>query len=894
MASARPHNRAGSRQASGSGGVIGLPGTIDLDLLWDNYDPNQFDPAMGNPDDIFGVDQFDFSTLNLPLEGFDMNHFLASEDFPQQAQGDRGLSLSPIQTIQVDGRGLSLSPIHSIQIGHPGQTVAPKGEAEDVNGPFDIPVEPFGNPPLDPALDLWDPNMLMQAPFVNVTPGFSAIPQGTDFAQSKVPAQPAQVYPDPYAALYPTGPYFTQPHTFTGYVPMPAEQPVASGPVIESWQKATLSSVQRPQKRKHDRSDSISDDDAPIVKRMRPVQQKHTPPAASSRRPSTSDGSSITKPVKTAVIKPGQKPKKVEDKTWVRVNTSTRGETTRTARINQYTEEGSKYKMKALPRGDWESTNYKFEYMQIGRMHEFKKRTMSARQIHEYITEHPGDLRIWIQPVASDSARRYFSATQNHCRFEKCPMRKYTGKGTTEVGNYRVAFDEKHLVYGTGVADPYDCVGYAHLYCMERFLDFAYICQVANVKVDQRVSLEAEPKGVFAAAFGHKHQPEIAVAKTFIDACRKGRLSETRDFADYPVHEDYEKGASKPHNLTLVYALYEMNLEHRAPSQMKQFVSQREIRPGSFTIHRGDIEVKLVHKKIEMLEAYKDWKRDGGSKQNFNYSDYYDAFHPEINVRIREMLARRDQMAKDDAANGPTRGRKRHAAPVTEAEHEAPTPKRPKRTQKQVIAVDSSSSSSSDEAPPRKRSSAKGKRYERDSSSSEEEESEYEEIVAPVQPQHQHGTRYMPRRTPRIDYTEPQDFPAQPSPPPPVFAPHEQLPLDTRRFSATGLFPTNDTDWENFDFENMSVPLGDTPLLTQAQVDALIAMQRRQSSTLSIGPCAWRKPRTASFNKQPVSSSTKFRRNDPPSKVKSAAETKETVQQTRWSKRLATQAVSPK
>lgn len=890
MVSTRPGSRAGSRQSSGSGGVLGLPGTIGSDLFDNTYDPDQFDPSS---DPFFGMDGMDFSDFS------DFGQFATSEDVPQHGQGQRGLNFSPIQAIlnispirarQIGGPGLSLSSINSIQIGQP----------EDVKGQFDVaPVEPFANQPLDPAREFWDPHMPIQAPFVDVTPGFSAIP--TDFIpQYQVASQPAQTYPDPYAGLYPTGPYFAQPQVYSGYVPMPAEQPAITGQSIEAWRTSPLPSVQRSQKRKHDRSDSDSDSDAPIVKRPCPVQQKHTPPSASPRRPSTSDGSSITKAVKTAVIKPGQKPKKVEEKPWVRINTTTRGETTRTARINLHTAEGDKYKMKDLPRGDWESTNYKFEYTQIGRMHEFKKRTMSARQIHEYINEHPGSLRIWIQPVASDSARRYFSATQNHCRFEKCPMRKYTGKGTTEVGNYRVAFDEKHLVYGTGVADPYDCVGYAHLYCMERFLDFAYICQVANVKVDQRVSIESEPKGVFGAAFGQKHHHEVAVAKTFIDACRKGRLGETRDFANYPVHGNYAKGAPKPHDCTLVYALYEMNLEHRAPSQMKQFICQRTIRPGSFPVHRGDMEVKLVDKKIETLEAFKDWVRDGGAKKDFNYSAYYDTFHPEINMRIREMLARRDQMAaEDEAASG--RGRKRRAAPTVGSEGQAFAPKRPKlpkRSRKQVVDVDSDSSEG--KAPLPKRTSTKGKRYYREDSS-EEEEGGYEEIVALTQPQHQYGTRSSPRQTQRINYSEHHDITAEPSSHTQGYAPvygqppHASHPLDIRRASASGLFPaSNDLEWDNLDLENMAAPPPETPLLTQAQLDALSYINRRKSSTLSVGPSSWRKPRMASFNKQPVSSSREFRRNDPPSRVKSARVVKEKLGETRRSKRLASKAVSPK
>ncbi|KAF7450212.1 hypothetical protein PtrSN002B_000375 [Pyrenophora tritici-repentis] len=881
MPSPRPRNRAGARQASDSGGVVGLPGSIEQDTLYNTYKP-----ALSGSDDFLGLDLYDFSNF----EDFDMSQFSTIEDPLQQPQQpQRGGSLgfssiqtqqivgnslgySSIQTQQVGGNDLGISPTYSIQI----PPTMPKSMVDNANASSNAVV------PIDPALEDWDPNTNTTplSPFWGITPGLSALPQGTDYTQPELPAQPTHIYPDPDSyTLYPTGPYY-RPQIYNGYVPMQYEQPVASGSYIQSWGQTSVSTVQ-----KRKRSGSVSDDEAPLIKRTRPVEGKHTPPAISSRRPSTS---SITKPVKTAVVKPGQKPKKVEEKSWVRINTSTRGETTRTARINQYTEEGDKYKMMDLPHGDWESTNYKFEYTQIGHMHEFKKRTMSARQIHEYITQYPGDLRIWIQPVASDSARRYNSATQNHCRFEKCPMRKYTGKGTTEVGNYRVAFDEKHMMYGKGVADPYDCVGYAHLYCMERFLDFAYICQVANVKVDERVSLAAEPKGVFAAAFGHKHYNEVAVASTFIKACKNGRLSETRDFKNYPVHEHYAHGEPKPHELTLVYALYEMNIEHRAPSQMKQFVCQRTIRPGSFTIHRGDIEVKLVDKKIEKLDAFREWVGGGLSKKDFDYSAYYDYFHPEIDIRIREMQARRDEMEAIAAG----RGKKRRAAPIVEDEHSAPALKRVKHSHKRVKADDSDSSG--DEAPPPQRPSTKWKRYQDRYSSSSEEGNEYEEIGTATQPQH--GTRSSPRKVQRINYTEPQEITALPSPPPHPHAAYRpaqpiiytQQPPDTRRGSLSHLFPSDGIDWDNFDLSNLP-EFDNAEPLSQSQIDALL--QRRKSSTMSVGPRGWRKPRTASFNAQPVSSSMKFRRNDPPSRVKSAADVRrDAAMKTRRGSRLAGKA----
>ncbi|KAI4947991.1 hypothetical protein J4E86_008509 [Alternaria arbusti] len=607
------------------------------------------------------------------------------------------------------------------------------------------------------------------------------------------------------------------------------------------------------------------------------------------------------KPVKVAVVRAGEKPKKCDDKPWVRVNNTTRGETTRTARINQHAEEGRKYKTKPLPHGNWSSSSdFKFEYSQNNGMHEFKKRTMTAREVHEYITQYPGDnLRIWIQPVASDSARRYASASHSHCRFDACPMRVYTGKGTAEVGNYRVAFDEKHRTYGTGVVDPYDCVGFAHLYCMERFLDFAYICQVANVKVDQRVGMEKEPKGHFASAFGSKHHYEAALASKFIEAASKGRLGDTHEFSDYPVHEHYKGGHPKPHERTLIYALYGMNMKHRAKSQMKQFILQRKIRPGSFPVHRGDMEVKLVDKKIEKMDVYIDYKREG-SKKEFDYSAYYDILHPEINQRIAEMEKKRDEFIKEDEAGiGGKRKTPRRTITFADSDDERQTPSRKRSRSKKRQATDSDSSD--DERPALKRTSTVRSTGRITALSDSDDSDPFEEIIAGTKPRQ--GSRAGLRKKPRINYSEPADLPnqaqaqAQSTAPPPSndfmsnYAP--AIPFDDRKQSLSAFFPANnDPSWSNLDLDEFSIEGMDDVCMDEEAVDALIgnnAKYRRQSSTFENGP--WAAGRTASFNAQPVSGSREFRREDPPSCVASSEVVEEvedgSVGGMRRSKRLA-------
>ncbi|KAI4948255.1 hypothetical protein J4E91_006250 [Alternaria rosae] len=779
-----------------------------------------------------GLDAFDWTTTN----GLDV----PMDEEPLNGVNANAFQLGDSSQENQTGQGFVFAMVQD-KPGDQSYQLVNQNEVGQVSTDL-VPVEPHGNQPIDHTYDfsqdlgLWDANFQMPSQFLDTTPGFSAIPGGNafvpDMSQYPVAAQPSQTYPDPFTSMYPVQPYY------------------------------------------------------------QPTQQPY--PQQYNRHVAMPTEHSVSKPVRVAVVKAGEKPKKCDNKPWVRVNNTTRGETTRTARINQHTEEGRKYKTKPLPHGNWSSSGFRFEYSQNNGMHEFKKRTMTAREIHEYITQYPGDnLRIWIQPVASDSARRYASASHSHCRFEACPMRVYTGKGTAEVGNYRVAFDEKHRTYGTGVVDPYDCVGFAHLYCMERFLDFAYICQVANVKVDQRVGMEKEPKGHFASAFGSKHHYEAALASKFIEATSKGRLADTHEFSDYPVHEHYKGGHPKPHERTLIYALYGMNMKHRAKSQMKQFILQRKIRPGSFPVHRGDMEVKLVDKKIEKMDVFADFKREG-SKKEFDYSAYYDILHPEINQRIAEMEKKRDEFIKEDEAGiGGKRKTPRRTITFAHLDDERRTPsrKRSRSKKRQASEIDSSE----DERPTFKRTSTARSTGRITAISDSDDSDEFEKMINGTKPRQ--DSRAGLRKKQRIKYSEPADLPAQSVVPPPTdafmsnYAP--AIPFDDRKQSLSAFFPANnDPSWPNIDLDAFPIDDLNDVYMDEAAVDALInadAKYRRQSSTVDNGPWA-SGSRTASFNSQPVSGSKDFRCEDPPSRVseRGVLETGEGEQQvTRRSKRLA-------
>ena len=735
---------------------------------------------------------------------------------------------------------------------------------------------------------------------LDVTPGLSAIPGGDNgMPSTHLDFQEQPVYPDPVTLQYET-PYFTrQPSNGLNATraDLSYEQQVehVTDP-IRTRNESRQSSQADPKplvKQKRKRSDPASDseDDAPPAKHRQIAEPKvasrrHPPSSEGSRSGSQiSDSSSLGKPLKTHVFHAGQKPKKPEDKSWVRINTSTRGETTRTARINHFTEEGSKYKVLPLPIGSWESTRFKFEYSHHNGMDEFKKRTMSARQIYDYIHEYPSDgLRIWIQVTPSDSARRYASKSHSHCRFEQCPNRQWSNKGTIEVGSYRVAFDEKHKKYGKGVVDPYDCVGYAHLYCMERFLDFAGLCEIADVRVDTRSGLTKESQEVAAFTFGKKHINEKHVAEHFLKAAKKGALERTVDFANYPVHTDYAKGQPKPHGDTLVSALYKANLAARTRSQIIQFI-KRNIRPGAFPIHHGDQEIINVDAKVETLPAYKRAKEARQTK-DFDKTRYYDRFHPEINIRIAECYAKRAQFEKEDTAGG---------VAVT-------------RTRKHKLAV---VNGDSDDEPD----------FARDDDDDDDDLKEADTRHQQRQPIR--GQRSSPRRKQRVDYAAVQDPPEYSQlhdlvQQLPGYNPHarsapafDQGPQTydnindgppSRNPSCTQFFRPSNDGFTRYDLdtvlpadESTSVlDIADLPPLTEEEIQKFLS--RRKSSTLSNGPTvsAMKSPsqsksgaRSASFNAQPVSSSMEFEIDDPPSRVKEAV----SPASSRRSSRLANKTV---
>lgn len=326
---------------------------------------------------------------------------------------------------------------------------------------------------------------------------------------------------------------------------------------------------------------------------------------------------------------PGEKPQKVDTKPWIRTNANTEGDT-RTAKINRWK---NKYEHKPLPLSVWSSGKHTFKYTKYENVDFLNEAPLSTRKIKEYIMNYPCDdqkrLILWIQKTPADQGRRYGSKQHSKCVFKDCPIQRYV-EGTISTGEYRVAFDEKHYTYGDSV-DPFDCTAYAHLYCMEQFLDFEQVCQAADVRVDTRLDLKFEPNG--RAAFSMTDVPARYEMERFVKAARKGKLRQTQRWSNYPFHADYNRDQQKPHERTLTYLAHCMYEAHQDDAHKRQ-AARRPVTVSQRRVHLGDLEMFVADKRI-MLEVY------GGKRKGRNASieNHYDE-------RILCNIARAKQEAK--------------------------------------------------------------------------------------------------------------------------------------------------------------------------------------------------------------------------------------------------------
>lgn len=393
-------------------------------------------------------------------------------------------------------------------------------------------------------------------------------------------------------------------------------------------------------------SDSDSDDeyrDEPKPKKIvkRPQRQQHEQRCQSEVSSACTSAGTPAEPIK---YNAGEKPKKDEAKPWIRINANTEGDT-RTAKINNWKNE---YRYRPLPMGDWASGKHIFKYTQNCNVDFLTDAPMSTRKIREYIMNYPNEdkkqrLILWIQKMPADTSRRYGSLQHAKCAFKDCPVQKYV-TGTISTGEYRVAFDEKHYTWGCEV-DPYDCTAYAHLYCMEQFLDFELVCRVADVRVDTRHVLPLEPNE--RSAFSMVDVPARAEMEKFVKLAAKGKLRWAERWANYPIHANYGPEDQKPHEYTLTYLAHCMYEEYQDHSHKKQ-AALRRVTVSQRRVHLGDLEMSCADKRIEQ-DVFKGKKKG----PNLKHEDYY-------SPRIWENINRAKKEAKE-FLEAHARGKKRGA-----------------------------------------------------------------------------------------------------------------------------------------------------------------------------------------------------------------------------------------
>lgn len=282
-----------------------------------------------------------------------------------------------------------------------------------------------------------------------------------------------------------------------------------------------------------------------------------------------------------------EKPKADPGKTWIRVNAKTQGLSSRTGKINA-SDDIVRSHYETLPHlyaGGWSTGDgTSFHYLSG----ELVKRTYTADEIRHFLLYHPAThespMVLWIQRAPADSAKRYRREESNKCKFAHCPASVFSR--AIQVGHFQVAFDENWSAYADR-SDPFRTAGFVHLYCLERFLDFADICRRCDVRPDARENLP-EPTGKWAAGLGNGLQYEIAAR--FVAACKDGTLA--AKYPDYPFHAEYVSGEEKPHKNTLNYALNSAKLK-TIPASKMNMLAGRARAASQMIVHRGDLELAV-------------------------------------------------------------------------------------------------------------------------------------------------------------------------------------------------------------------------------------------------------------------------------------------------------------
>lgn len=322
-----------------------------------------------------------------------------------------------------------------------------------------------------------------------------------------------------------------------------------------------------------------------------PYSQAPRDSVASQSRRSSNDNHKHNKKTRYSA----EKPKKDEERPWIRTNATTKGLSTRTGKINNFGQ-GSYRKTPHPLGGRWTSPNNNtFTYNEWGELREV---SFSSNKLQDFIYSHPlndpsqnrGKLILWIQKRPGDSSKRFESQNGDKCRFDACPTRVYKNR-TIKQGHFQVAFDEQFATHGDA-RNPMHVAGYAHLYCLERFTDFVDICRRCDVRVDDR-ELPNEPTGEWSAGLG-RESPECKMVKEFIAMCKRGQT--TGQWANYPPHLPYSQDEPKEHDKTLTCELFRTKCKTTNESKLRMQKS-RGANATQFFVNLGDLEVQVSGQK---------------------------------------------------------------------------------------------------------------------------------------------------------------------------------------------------------------------------------------------------------------------------------------------------------
>jgi hypothetical protein len=879
-----PSHRPVTRRSSASNQYEDAP-LGDKDFDWSNFD--SWISMEANPNNDAGqlrLDQ-DFAFLSHPAE---YNEFGGASDLtslPDTARRSVSLLQRPFSTMPGTPQDMHFN--HALS---PPNSFFPQQGAADISLPM-YTKEVTHVAPIPVQSTHWVSDAQAEAQM-----------QGSIFRDnySNYPSEGhAHMYPDPIQSMYGTQhqPYYNDTSLYQTYGTLDQfHVPYTSGQVRESYliddrsrkrlrsqplgtvpERQTRHSHNAPQTRSLSyRSDSSY-----------PSRSTYSAAEEYMRAPQPMGDDKRKSVVNQRNIYVTKPPKLDMDKPWIRINKTTKGKTTRTAKVNDF-DPSAVYRPRPHPLGNRNSGRYDFRYTTDG---EWKDLKMPAAAIRDFILRYPEDvargikLKLMIQVTPTDSARRYLSQSWTKCRFAECPMHQNGGSGTILHGHYRVAFDER--TFSSSREDPYDphlaAGAYVHLYCFERFLDLEEICRKAHIHADARV-ISQEPRGNFAASLaGH---PEYETAHKFIKEAMKksngtyGNVRNIEGWENYPRHKDY-MGDPKPHEDTLVYRMHATKALSRPPAQMKQFQA-RGIGPTHLLFNHGDLNLYMEAVLLERATKVSKKAKKRRIQDILSGDEEEDEARVEFRKKIRHLAANVEKkynlktltpIEKSAPEQTKRTTRKPRTVKVVD-DSDSDAPRRATRTKRKAPAVPEpwnvSDSDSDDDFQPYKPSVTGFRRSPRVATSAPKD---YREIEEPLL--HQQKVDYLQNYM-GYNFDPPGYEPASSNL---LYIPqqqnetHQQNPVvETRRDSLPIMY--SDPNLEGIDFDAFFQQEGLDRRSSSVSAARRASLSTHHASILrsAMSPVLSRhtslgSKRHASFSKQPVSHQCEFDIEAPPREV---------------------------